>query len=214
MLAADALCLGKEARLAVDAGCDYLHMDIMDGVFVPNLSFGPHILAGLSREVDAVYDAHLMLMDPLPYIDVFAGSGADLITVHVEAEHFEQSIARIRHAGLRAGAALKPKTLPTDLRRFLTSLDMILVMTVEPGFGGQTLMEDQIHKIRELRNLGFQGEIEVDGGISMENAERLVAAGANTLVMGTSFFTAEDPRCVANRIRRLDSGSVFAPSQP
>jgi len=205
MLAADALCLGKEARIALDAGCDYLHLDIMDGMFVPNISFGPHILAGLNCEIDAVYDVHLMLTDPLPYIDVFVASGADLITVHVEAEHFKQSIARIRYAGLRAGAALKPNTLPVDLCRFFNDLDLILVMTVEPGFGGQKLLEDQVLKICELRDLGFQGEIEVDGGITLENASRLVQVGANTLVMGTTFFMAKDLKGVADMVHKLDS---------
>jgi len=203
LLAADALRLGQEAGMAADIGCDYFHLDIMDGIFVPNLSFGPHVLAGLRREVDAVYDVHLMVIDPLPFIDVFAGSGAHILTVHVEARHFEESLAKIRDLGLRAGASLRPGTQPQILVPYFNRLDLILVMTVEPGFGGQKLMPDQIDKIRLFRELGFRGEIEADGGITPENAPLLARAGADTLVMGTSFFRAENPRKVADAVHDL-----------
>ena len=203
VLAANVLCLGEAAKLVVSTGCDYLHFDIMDGVFVPNISFGPHVLEGMRWEVNAVYDAHLMIADPLPYIDVFAESGADGITVHVEAKHFAESIARIRALGLRVGASLKPGTPATSLLPYFGALDLILVMTVEPGFGGQKLMMGQREKIVELRRLGFAGEIEVDGGVTLENAPLLVEAGADTLVMGTSFFRAENPQMVADAVHGL-----------
>lgn len=203
LLAADALRLGREAEMAASMGCDYFHLDIMDGVFVPNLSFGPHVLAGLRREVEAIYDVHLMIIDPLPYIDVFAGSGADILTVHVEARNFEESLARIRELGLRAGASLRPGTPAQAMAPYFSRLELILVMTVEPGFGGQKLRLDQVDKIRTFRELGFQGEIEVDGGITLENAPLLARAGADTLVMGTSFFRAENPREVVNGVHNL-----------
>ena len=203
LLAADVLYLGQEAQKVVDTGCDYLHFDIMDGVFVPNISFGPHILAGLHQQVQAFYDAHLMIIDPLPYIDVFADSGAQMITVHVEAKHFEESLQKIAARGLRVGASLKPCTPAEALVPYFDQLDVILVMTVEPGFGGQKLMPAQVEKISHLRTLGFQGEIEVDGGITAENAPLLVAAGADTLVMGTTFFKAKDARALVEEVHRL-----------
>ncbi len=203
ILAADVLRLGDAARLVVRTGCDYLHFDIMDGVFVPNISFGPHVLAGLKKQVDAVYDTHLMLQDPLPFIDVFAQSGSDAITVHVEAMHFEESLAKIAELGLRVGASLRPRTPASALVPYFGQLDLILVMTVEPGFGGQSLMLDQVDKIRQLRTLGFEGEIEVDGGVHLENAPMLISAGADTLVMGTGFFVAKDPQAVVDQIHRL-----------
>ncbi len=203
ILAADVLRLGDEARRVTQTGCDYLHFDIMDGVFVPNISFGPHVLDGLKREIDAVYDTHLMLKDPLPYIDVFARGGSHAITVHVEAEHFEESLQKIKDLGLRVGASLKPATPPQALKPYFHQLDLILVMTVEPGFGGQKLMPEVLEKIARLRALGFAGEIEVDGGVTLENAADIVKAGANTLVMGTSFFKAEDPAAVVNAVHGL-----------
>ena len=203
ILAADVLRLGDAAWLVTRAGCDYLHFDIMDGVFVPNISFGPHVLEGLKREIDAVYDTHLMLKDPLPYLGVFAAAGSHAITVHVEAEHFQESLARIRALGLRVGASMKPATRAVELTPYFDRLDLILVMTVEPGFGGQKLMPEQVRKITDLREMGFRGEIEVDGGITLENAAAVVAAGADTLVMGTSFFGAKEPQKVAEAVRAL-----------
>lgn len=200
ILAGNVLRLGEAGQLVVDAGCDYLHFDIMDGVFVPNLSFGPHVLEGLKKEVHAVYDTHLMVADPLALLEAFIKAGSDRITVHVEAKHFEESLARIREAGLQAGASLKPATPAAALVPYFDRLDLILVMSVEPGFGGQKLIPSQVEKIRELRLLGFAGEIEVDGGITVENAPLLAQAGATTLVMGTSFFKAENPKAVAQAV--------------
>jgi len=203
ILAADTMRIGEAARKMYDAGCDYVHFDVMDGVFVPNLSFGPALLKDMHAEIDLYFDVHLMLIDPLRYIDVFAKNGASGITVHVEAEHFAESILRIRELGLRAGASLKPSTPATALREWLPKLDLVLVMTVEPGFGGQKLNPDMYAKIAELRSLGYTGEIEVDGGINMENAPMLADAGANTLVMGTTFFNAPNPEDLVRRVHKL-----------
>ncbi len=203
VLAADVLHLGKAAQQVKDTGCDMLHFDIMDGVFVPNISFGPHMLEGLKRAVDIFYDVHLMIKDPLAYVDVFAKAGADGLTVHLEAEHFQESIDRIRALGLKVGASVKPDTPVASLVPFFGQLDLILVMTVEPGFGGQKLMPEQLEKIRLLRALGFAGEIEVDGGITLENAASLAQAGADILVMGTAFFKAEEPLKVVEMVHGL-----------
>ena len=203
ILAADTMRMGDAARQMRDAGCDYVHFDVMDGVFVPNLSFGPALLKDMQAEIDLYFDVHLMLIDPLRYVDVFAQNGADGITVHFEAEHFAESVQRIRALGLRAGASLKPGTPANRLVPWLPLLDLVLVMTVEPGFGGQKLNPDMFQKIADLRALGFAGEIEVDGGINMENAPLLARAGANTLVMGTTFFHAPDPAQLVEQVHAL-----------
>ncbi|MEA4929711.1 MAG: ribulose-phosphate 3-epimerase [Candidatus Limiplasma sp.] len=203
ILAADTMHMGDAARRIVSAGCDYVHFDVMDGVFVPNLSFGPALLKDMKAEVALYFDVHLMLIDPLKYVDVFADAGASGVTVHVEAEHFPESLARIRSRGLRTGASLRPATPAAELRDFLPELDLVLVMTVEPGFGGQTLNPAMLDKIRALRGLGFAGEIEVDGGVTLDNAPALVEAGADTLVMGTTFFRAADPQELTRRVHQL-----------
>lgn len=203
ILAANTMHMGDAARRIVSAGCDYIHFDVMDGVFVPNLSFGPALLKDMKAEVAVYFDVHLMLIDPLKYVDVFADAGASGVTVHVEAEHFPESLARIRSRGLRVGASLRPATPAAELRDFLQELDLVLVMTVEPGFGGQTLNPAMLDKIRALRGLGFAGEIEVDGGVTLDNAPALVQAGADTLVMGTTFFRAADPQELTHRVHQL-----------
>ena len=203
ILAADTMHMGDAAQRIVSAGCDYVHFDVMDGVFVPNISFGPSLLKDMKATVDMYFDVHLMLIDPLPYVDVFAQNGASGITVHVEAKHFTESIERIHALGLRAGVSLKPATPASALRDMLHKLDLVLVMTVEPGFGGQSLNSAMIDKIRELRALGFAGEIEVDGGINMQNAPTLAQAGADTLVMGTTFFRDADPAALVATVHAL-----------
>ena len=203
ILAADTMRMGDAARKIVSSGADYVHFDVMDGVFVPNISFGPALLKDMSAEIRLYFDVHLMLIDPLRYVDVFAQSGADGITVHVEADHFQESVARIRELGKRAGASLKPGTPAEVLRPMLSQLDLVLVMTVEPGFGGQKLNPDMLKKMEALRDMGFQGEIEVDGGVSMDNAQMLVSGGVDTLVMGTTFFRAEDPAALVGQVHAL-----------
>jgi ribulose-phosphate 3-epimerase len=203
ILAANTMHLGDAARRVAQAGCDSVHFDVMDGVFVPNLSFGPAILKDLKAEITLFADVHLMLSDPLRFVDIFAKSGADAITVHVEAEHFAQSLARIRSLGLKTGASLKPATPAEELSPWFDQLDQILVMTVEPGFGGQTLNEDMYAKIRAFRTLGFTGEIEVDGGVTLHNAPLLAQAGADTLVMGTAFFRVQNPMELVKQIHAI-----------
>ena len=203
ILAADTMRMGEAALQIVQSGADYVHFDVMDGVFVPNISFGPAVLKDMRAQIDHYFDVHLMLIDPLPFVDVFAEAGASGITVHVEASHFEESLHRIRALGLRAGASLRPATPAEALRPVLPLLDLVLVMTVEPGFGGQAFNAEMLPKIRALRQMGFTGEIEVDGGVSLDNAAALAQAGADTLVMGTAFFKSNDPLTLARQVHAL-----------
>ncbi len=203
LLAADPLHLGDALKLTMDAGCEELHFDVMDAHFVPNLTFGPHILAGMKKQADFVYDIHLMLTDPLTMIDSYAKAGASVITVHAEANGFEESLKRIRELGLIAGASINPATPAEVLRPYLHLIDRVLLMTVVPGFGGQKFMPEALPKAKELREMGFTGEIEADGGVSPANMHETVAAGVDILVMGTAFFKAEDPYEVARQVHAL-----------
>lgn len=203
ILAADPLRLGQEVHLAKDAGCDELHFDVMDAHFVPNLSFGPALLKAIKREVDMVYDVHLMMTDPLQYLDAFAQAGASIITVHAEANDDARCLREIRALGLHCGVSLKPATGVEIIADRLCELDRVLLMTVEPGFGGQKLMPHVLDKARRLRELGFAGDIEADGGVTLDNAPQLVSAGVNVLVMGTGFYRAQDPASVARFVHAL-----------
>lgn len=204
ILAADPMKLGEAAQMAHAAGCDELHFDVMDGHFVPNLTFGPYILAAMKKQTpDIVYDVHLMLTDPLDFVDGYAEAGADIITVHVEANDWLEAAARIRAHNLKAGVSLKPGTPVDVLRPYLRLFDRVLLMTVEPGFGGQKLMPAVLQKAGELREMGFQGDIEADGGISPKNMTKLTEAGVEVLVMGTGFFLAENPKAVVEAVHAL-----------
>ena len=204
ILAADPLNLGKAAQMAHAAGCDELHFDVMDGHFVPNLTFGPHILKAMKKQTpDIVYDVHLMLTDPISFVDSYAEAGADIITVHAEANDWLEAAEKIRALGLKAGVSLKPGTPADALKGCVHLFDRVLLMTVEPGFGGQKLMPDVLVKAKQLREMGFTGDIEADGGISPSNMSLLTEAGVEVLVMGTGFFKAEDPMAVAKAVHAL-----------
>ena len=204
LLAADPLHLGDALKLTIDAGCEELHFDVMDAHFVPNLTFGPHILAAMKKQApDFCYDVHLMLSDPINMIDSYANAGASIITVHAEANGFEESLRKIRELGLVTGASINPATPAEVLRPYLHLIDRVLLMTVVPGFGGQKFMGEVLPKAKELREMGFTGEIEADGGIGPANMRETADAGVEVLVMGTAFFKAEDPCEVSRQVHAL-----------
>ncbi len=193
ILAADFTCLGDQMKAADEAGADYFHIDVMDGTFVPNISFGIPVIASVRKATKKPFDVHLMIEKPERYIRDFYDAGADMITFHYEAcANIGDTIDKIHSYGMLAGVSIKPNTNVSVLKPYLTSADMFLIMTVEPGFGGQDYMEICTDKIRELRATlnaqGLQTDIEVDGGITKENVEYVMDAGANVFVMGSSIF--------------------------
>ncbi|MBE5815137.1 MAG: ribulose-phosphate 3-epimerase [Clostridiales bacterium] len=204
ILAADPLRMGSALQLVKKARADELHFDVMDAHFVPNLSFGPALLAAMKQKMPGlVYDVHLMLSDPSKYVEMFAEAGASIITIHQEAKRFAPCLKKIRKLGVQVGASLKPGTPAETLLPVLDQLDRVLLMTVEPGFGGQKLMPEVLGKARELRMMGFAGDIEADGGIGLGNMQLLADSGINVLVMGTAFFKAADPAAVAAAVHAL-----------
>lgn len=205
LLAADALHLGDEIARMLNYGVKTLHFDVMDAHFVPNLSFGPDLCKTIHGAFpECVLDVHLMMDNPERYLSVFAKAGAHTITLHQEVlSDIPAAMAAIRALGVRCGLSVKPGTKAETLLPYLPLLDQILIMTVEPGFGGQKFMEDQVEKIRLLRIAGFTGDIAVDGGVNPDNATLLAQAGANLLVMGTAFFKADNPGDVARKVREL-----------
>ena len=206
LLAADFLNLGGEIRRVAGAGADYLHFDVMDGRFVPNISFGLPVLKAAAKESLPV-DAHLMIVEPEKYIDAFAAVGAKIITVHAEATvHLHRALQQIRAAGCLAGVALNPGTSPDCLRYVLSEVDLVLVMTVNPGFGGQKLIPACIDKIAEVRRMldaaGSDALLEVDGGVNEQTAPKLAAAGATMLVAGSALFGAPDAQRFIEDVKR------------
>ncbi len=203
LLAADPAYLGDAVRKVTLCGGDELHFDVMDGHFVPNLTFGPHMLAALKKHAGVPCDVHLMLTDPMNFVNAFIKAGADILTVHAEANGWVNCLEKIRTLGAQAGVSLRPKTPVGVLRGQLDKIDRVLLMTVEPGFGGQTIQLDALKKARELRAMGFQGEIEADGGIAPNNMRQAAEAGVDVLVMGTAFFTSDDPAALCQAVHAL-----------
>lgn len=197
ILSADFLNLGSEIKRAEDAGCRYIHFDVMDGVFVPNISYGLPVLKAVAREARSVLDVHLMITDPIKYVEKFAEKGADIITFHLESESdTAETIKKIHSLGKKAGLAIKPKTPVSEAEKYIDMIDMLLVMTVEPGFGGQGFMSDMPVKIAGAKKMiadrGLDVPIEVDGGINGSTAEQVKNAGADVLVAGSYLFKAQD----------------------
>lgn len=196
VLAADFGRLGEDVKKAVEGGAEYIHLDVMDGAFVPSISFGMPVIASLRGYTDKIFDVHMMVEEPGRYIDDIKKAGADLITVHQEAcVHLDRVISQIKGAGLKAGVALNPATPVSTLDCVLDQVDMVLVMSVNPGFGGQKFIPYTLEKVRALRKrldgLGLKTDIQVDGGVNRETIRPLIEAGANVLVAGSAVFNGD-----------------------
>lgn len=193
ILSADFKELRKEIRTIEENGARYLHFDVMDGIFVPNISFGIPVLASIRPATSMICDAHLMITEPIRYVEAFKKAGADLITIHLEAcEDVNATIAKIREHNMKVGISICPDTPVASLEEYLNKVDMVLIMSVHPGFGGQSFIPTSLDKIRELKSMikerGLSVDIQVDGGIGMNNIEDVIKAGANIIVAGSAVF--------------------------
>jgi len=210
ILASDFARLGEETRAITEAGADWLHLDVMDGHFVPNITIGPDVIKALRPLTDVPFDVHLMIAPADPYLDAFRAAGADRISIHPEAgPHLNRSLKHIRSIGAKAGVVFNPSTQPDVIEWMMDDVDLCLVMSINPGFGGQTFMHSQLKKIERLRQMidasGRDIRLEVDGGVTPETAPLCVAAGADVLVAGTAAFKGGPEHYAAN-IRALKGG--------
>ena len=208
ILSANFANLERDVKIITDAGADWIHVDVMDGHFVPNISIGVPVVTSLRKATDGLLDVHLMITDPDKYVPAFIKAGADLVNFHVEVEcDIEAVLKEIKAAGKKTGLTIKPNTPPEAVFPYLPLLDMVLVMSVEPGFGGQSFMPNSIPKIKVLKEkiteLGLNCEIEIDGGINLKNAPEVIEAGCDILVAGSSVFNAPDVPAAVKAFKAL-----------
>lgn len=214
ILAADCTIMGEQINKVKEGGAKYLHIDVMDGVFVPSISYGMCVVQSLRQIKDIVFDVHLMITEPIRYIEEFAQAGADIITVHLEAcEDVEATLIKIREKGCKVGLSIKLGTEVKEVIPYLGLVDMVLIMCVEPGFGGQKFIEASTGRVRELRNLiteeGLSVDVEVDGGINIQNVDMIVEAGANVIVAGSAVFGGDVLANTKAFMNKLESGVMW-----
>ena len=208
LLSIDFNHIERNAKVLDEAGVKWFHLDVMDGTFVRNISFGPPVIKCIRKVTDSFFDVHLMINEPIRYIDAFADAGADMLTVHYEAcKDLQETIDAVKAAGMKVGIAVNPETPVHWLEYYINQVDMVLIMSVNPGFGGQKFIEHSVEKVRELRALiertGSKALIEVDGGVNLETGARLVEAGADALVAGNAVFAAPDPEAMIHQLHDL-----------
>jgi ribulose-phosphate 3-epimerase len=208
MLSADFANLQKDIEMVNQSEADWFHLDIMDGMFVPNISFGIPVIKAIKKYAKKPLDTHLMIEDPDRYLELFKEAGADILTVHIEAgRHLHRTIQKIHSLGIKAGVSLNPHTPVNTLEDIITDLDMVLIMSVNPGFGGQKFIPQSYNKVRQLKQLindtGSNAKIEIDGGVSTENAKELTEAGVDILVAGSFIFKAENPTQTIKKLKDL-----------
>ena len=209
VLAADFSNLQRDIEMINESDADWFHIDIMDGVFVPNISFGMPVLRDIKKHAKKTIDVHLMIVNPDQYIETFATLGADILTVHWEAcTHMHRTIQAIKAAGMKAGIALNPHSSVNQLKDIIKDIDLVCLMSVNPGFGGQSFIENTFDKVKELKELiqssGSDCQIEIDGGVTNQNAKKLVQAGANILVAGSYVFKSSNPTNTISKLSNLE----------
>jgi len=209
ILAANFLNLQEDCRMLDDSEADWFHLDVMDGRFVPNISFGPMIIRSIRKTTNKIFDVHLMIEEPERYAEEFKDAGADILTVHIEAcRHLHRNIEQIKSLGMQAGVAVNPHTPVNSLIDILPDIDLVLLMSVNPGFGGQKFILNTISKIQALRKLiddsNLPVKIEIDGGITLENAKDIIVAGADVLVAGNTVLKSKDPKVTISQLKAIE----------